>query len=814
MPATQYDLVVTRDSDFTLHGNAFDKAQPLNGADVVLGSIVPGLPALQSLDDITGSISPIYATDTTTGAFGSSIPTPMPGGFFLFGQNMATDGIYTYYSDGYGGSGTIFKLDASGAVVASFTPPNGDIYTGIAYFNGDLYATNPFDNSLDVFDASTFAFLGNIPTGIIDSSLVGLAGDPDLGVLFAVGQTGGTGNLYEIDPSTGAVLAEGPDNNQGAYEQDLAYANGLLIVSDTDGFPGPGNNFLDEYDPNTGNFIQRVAPPYAGDASGLAGDGVGGSAGDWFQFNVNAGDNLVLATTTPGGSSASGLQFINDLDPTLNLYDASGNLVATATGNAADGRNDLIDWTALTSGSYRVQILGASATNLGEYTIAIQGATGGLNPFQVTATNPAAGSDIGFQVSSMTVSLSSSILLSSVSDSDFTIDGNDATGVTVVDDHTLSFSFDTTSNGIHSVSISGIEDLQGTVVTPDNFTFETDDVPPVVVSSSIPDGAVLSPGPLTEVITFNEPIQPSSVSSSDVLLFGEIRGVEYSPSSISFDPTDTILTITYSSLPTDAYQFVLEAGPSNFLSLAGVPLQNNFVINFSMPGGTSTVSGLQPVLPLGSLVYDTTIDNLLISSSDVDTYDLSIDPHQTLGVVVTPVTKTMSVTVTLLSPTGNVLGTATSPSPGAPAVLPAVQSSKGGTYKIEISGGPGEYKLVPTLNAYIDPAGYGGPPNTSIATATPIDPYANKFAGNDDRTAVLGSLSGGGGGGGNWYSTDRYSQGLYSVDKATGASTLRRQPDRLHQLQRHGNRPQQLERPISPTCSIPAPATGHWPRST
>ena len=85
-----------------------------------------------------------------------------------------------------------------------------------------------------------------------------------------------------------------------------------------------------------------------------------------------------------------------------------------------------------------------------------------------------------------------------------------------------------------------------------------------------------------------------------------------------------------------------------------------------------------------------------------------------------------------------------------------MQSSQGGTYVIQISGGPGEYKLVPTLNAYIDPAAYGGLTNNSIATATPIDPYANKIAGNDDRTAVLGGLSGGGGGG--LVSTDRFTQ--------------------------------------------------------
>ena len=175
-----------------------------------------------------------------------------------------------------------------------------------------------------------------------------------------------------------------------------------------------------------------------------------------------------------------------------------------------------------------------------------------------------------------------------------------------------------------------------------------------------------------------------------------------------------------------------------------MPLQNNFVINFTMPAGTTTITGLQPVLPLGSLVYDPPIDNTLLTSTDVDTYDLTIDPSQTLSVIGIPVTSGMTLTVTLISPTGNVIGTATSATPGATVLLPAVQSSKGGTYKIEVSGGPGEYTIQAVLNAYVDPASYGGPSNGSIATATPIDPYANKFAGNDDRTAVLGSISGGG----------------------------------------------------------------------
>ncbi len=635
---------------------------------------------------------------------------------------MASDGTYTYYSDGYGGSGTIFKLDNTGAVVGSFTPPNGPDYSGLAYLDGDLYAANIFGASIDVFNATTFAYVTTLQTGITDSSLTGLAGDPDTGMLYAVGQVAlGSGDLYEIDPATGAVLNEAPDNDQGMYEQDMAYADGLLIVSETIG-TGAGNNLLAEYDPTTLAFVQSVAPPYVGSASGLAGDGLSGGSGDWYQFNVNAGDNLVITTTTPGDTSGDGGQFANDLHPTLNVYDADGNLVATATGNASDGLNDVIDWTALTAGSYRVQILGSSSTNLGEYTISIQGATGGVSPFSVTSTNPAAGSDIGYQVSTMTVSFNSNVLFSSASPSDFTIDGNEATGVTAVNGNTVSFSFPTTANGIHSVSISGVESLQGTTMAPDNFTFQTDDVAPVVVSSSIADGAVLSPGPLTEVITFNEPIQPSSVSTSDISLYGEVRGISYTPSSISFDPTDTILTITYSSLPTDDYQFALLAGPANFLSTAGVPLQNNFVINFTIPGGTSTVTGWQPVQPLGSLVYQTTIDNLLLSSSDVDTYDLSINPGQTLAVVATPTSSTMSLTVTLISPTGMVLGSATSSSPGAPVIFPGLESSKGGTYQIEVSGGPGEYTITPTLNALIDTAAYGGAPIARSRRPCPSTP--------------------------------------------------------------------------------------------
>jgi methionine-rich copper-binding protein CopC len=739
-PGVQYGLVVTRGSDFTLHGNSFNNAQPLDGTSVALGAIVKSGASLFTLDDQEGSFgnpyNPIWPTDPTTGAFiPPSINAPGNPANNPFGLNLAYDGTYLYYNDGaFFGTGTIYKLDpTTGAIIAQTTPPAGFDYGGLAYLNGNLYATNLFTGEIDIFSASTLAFESSISSV---GGLSGLTGDPNLGVLFGVAQGFPHGTLYEIDPSTGAVLASAADNNQGAYEQDLAYAHGQLIVSDTYGF-GTGNNFLDYYDPSTFAFIQRLPVATVGLVSGLGGDGIVGQGSDWYQFNVNAGDNLVITTTTPGGTSANGLQFQNDLLPTINLYDQNDNLVATATGNAADGRNDVITYAALSTGSYRVQIIGANSDNLGEYTIAIQGATGGLYPFSVSSTNPAAGSDVNYEPSSMTVVFNQSVLLSSITNADLTIDGQTATGFLVVNSNTVSFNLPSISDGVHSVAIAGLVDIHGAALTPDNFTFTTDTVPPFIVSSSITEGEIFSPPPqnVTEVLTFSEPMNESLATFS---LTGTVRGISYTGTT-SWDSTGTVLTIQYSSLPSDAYQFVVPQ--TGFEDLAGNFLTSGLTLDFDVVVGTATITGLQPVQPLGSLVYQTTIDNVVVSPSDVDTYNLTIDPHQTLGVLVTPVTTTMTATVTLISPSGNVIGTATSSSAGAAALLPAVQSSKGGTYQIQVSGGPGEYKLTPVLNALIDPSAYGGPPDSSIATAQPIDPYANRFAGHDDRTAVLGQLA-------------------------------------------------------------------------
>jgi hypothetical protein len=87
------------------------------------------------------------------------------------------------------------------------------------------------------------------------------------------------------------------------------------------------------------------------------------SNSDYFSVQLAGGATLNLATATPGGGP---FEFSNLLDPRLELYDPSGNLVATDDNSASDGRNAVLSYTATTGGNYRILVASAGGTT-GEY---------------------------------------------------------------------------------------------------------------------------------------------------------------------------------------------------------------------------------------------------------------------------------------------------------------------------------------------------------------------------------------------------------------------------------------------------------------
>jgi len=95
---------------------------------------------------------------------------------------------------------------------------------------------------------------------------------------------------------------------------------------------------------------------------------------DFYAVNANVGDNLQFATSTPGGR-------INNFFPELLLFDPNGNLVAVAAGNAADGRNSVIDFTVPQgdAGTWTIEVTpspNTEAPTQGEYGLLVTGATG------------------------------------------------------------------------------------------------------------------------------------------------------------------------------------------------------------------------------------------------------------------------------------------------------------------------------------------------------------------------------------------------------------------------------------------------------
>ncbi len=91
---------------------------------------------------------------------------------------------------------------------------------------------------------------------------------------------------------------------------------------------------------------------------------VNGGAGssDYYSVYVDAGKSLTISTTTPGDGPG---EFVNTLDPKLELYDPSGTLVAANTNSAADGRNACLVFNTLASGTYKIRVM--SEANAGAY---------------------------------------------------------------------------------------------------------------------------------------------------------------------------------------------------------------------------------------------------------------------------------------------------------------------------------------------------------------------------------------------------------------------------------------------------------------
>ena len=103
-----------------------------------------------------------------------------------------------------------------------------------------------------------------------------------------------------------------------------------------------------------------------GSSSGVLGAISSVASEDWYSLDVSStAAPISLMTSTPADGAN---EFINTLNPHLELYDPSNTLVASA--RLADGRNESITTRPLVAGSYRIHVTGEGGS-IGEYVFSL-----------------------------------------------------------------------------------------------------------------------------------------------------------------------------------------------------------------------------------------------------------------------------------------------------------------------------------------------------------------------------------------------------------------------------------------------------------
>ena len=777
---TAYDVVVTKNAAFDLEANnTLATAQPLNGLDTVLGAVGSGVTAsgtgtpITPPFDVTGT--PLSLGFAADGSFvGPGIGAKWNGIEFLrWGTYLAG------YTVGFNGSTFTNNIASAGGTAFGVTMQNLSSGSTHAYkITGTPQPNVTFTRVVQWKDGDNFALVTTTITNNTASALSNVAmldnQDPDPNGTFnsnndvtssndlVVGGITGTGfmGLGSSDPRR-VVSAEGfvvtnpfdvistPEDPNGASADiaiNMAFNIGTLAA---------GQSATTTFAEVFGSTQAAVESTYSSVSSqtngGIADD-------DYYTVTLTAGQAVTISTSTPADGAG---EFANTLNPKIELYNSSNVLIASDDNSASDGRNALLNFNPATSGTYRVHVLATNKTS-GEYVLHVTGGTTSGSAFQVAATSIPDGAALVIPPTSVTIDFNHSILVSSLQAGDLKIDGNAASSFTLVDADTVTFSLPSLANGPHTLSIAAgaIQDVSSTPIDAFSSGFTLDFSAPQVINSSIQEGDVKSAGSLVYTVTFSKAMKTANLDASDFTLQGVYRNVAYAPASFSYNGAGTVLTLNYGALPEDAYTLTLLSGDGQFEDSTGTDLDGealawpippnksgngtpggNFVLHYSTDNPTTSYpTPLAGKLPLGSMIYDPSITGVIGVAGDTDSFTLNLDAGQTLTLIADAGT-TLRPTITLLDPSNNVIGTATSAANGKDAVLETAPVANGGTYTIVVGGAAGTsgiFTLSAVLNAATELENNDGAANGSLATAQNINGSFLNLGGNATRGAVTG----------------------------------------------------------------------------
>jgi len=278
--------------------------------------------ALSPQSALLNSAGTAIATENGTSTTGGSGGTSG-----IYGYVIPTTGTYYHRVQPLVGTGNYTaKVHLSTTAVVPILPPTKDLYS-MSLTSGQLVSVA----------------LRNITAGNMDVAILNSGG-----TVVASGVAGATNLDQTINnyaaPSAGTYYVQ--VNGGGNVEYRVVVTTGSSFDAE------PNDSFA------TAQSITGL-----NGVSGYTADS------DYYSFALTAGQQPLIYTTTPGdGPNLPG----NTLNPKLDLYDPAGTLVASGS-VLADGRNERIIYTALTSGNYRIRVSAQDSLipTAGEYFLAI-----------------------------------------------------------------------------------------------------------------------------------------------------------------------------------------------------------------------------------------------------------------------------------------------------------------------------------------------------------------------------------------------------------------------------------------------------------
>lgn len=502
---------------------------------------------------------------------------------------------------------------------------------------------------------------------------------------------------------------------------------------------------------------------------------------DQFDVAVNPNDNL---TVTVNGLA-------DDMAIQLDLLDSVGNVVASdaASGSANAVVTFTVPGAAAPNERYAVRITSQTDAQ-GDYVVRVDGATGTTDPSVSTiATTVLFPDELPDYVSfppSAYVYFDANLDPASVDPGDLTITDPSsnvlsANAVQIRDGGALVFdiAINNPADGDYILNIAdgALTDLNGQAIHGYTRTITYRQVGPRVISSTLSDGDVISPGGLNHTVEFSQPLLDFVsagffgylvLTGEDVELTNLLTNEVRNPTNFSYSasPTphiDTVFTqldegvyeLRYlATVPASFYSytgdeihisgedgFPLDGSPSNTLPSGDGQIGDDFVLHFSVDRPDNfQLPAFHEIGPAGDLAY--THDPLRAAigeAGDVDTFVLNADADQTLSLRVDALAAELQLHVRVLDPGGAVLLDTTTTSSGDQLLIQPTVLPVSGQYIIEVTSasGLGGYELQATINAALQTAG-----NDSIANAQSLDDAAIALGNDGERLAVTGSVTG------------------------------------------------------------------------